>query len=72
MDRTDLAGLLATVGIFLLTFGVAGSVPLETPMLGEVLGLSSRLSLRLSGAGVVILVSVAVVGSLLKEEDEAE
>lgn len=40
------------------------------PMLGEVLGLSTRLSLRLSGIGVAILIAVAVVGSYLKEDEE--
>ncbi|QLD87733.1 hypothetical protein HWV07_01255 [Natronomonas salina] len=69
MNREDLAGLVAALGIFLLAFGVAGSVSLETPMLGEVLGFSTRLSLRLSGTGAAILISVAVAGSLLKDDD---
>ena len=69
MNREDSAGLVAALGIFLLAFGVAGSVSLETPMFGEIFGLSTRLSLRLSGTGAAILISVAVVGSLLKDDD---
>lgn len=72
MDRADLAGAVASLGIFLLAFGVAGSVPLETPMLGEVLGLSTRLSLRLAGMGVAILILVLVGGSLLKGKQHNE
>lgn len=47
MDREDLAGLLAALGMFLLVFGVDGSVTLDTPIVGEVLGLSKSSSLKL-------------------------
>lgn len=72
MDRADFAGLVAAVGIFLLAFGVAGSVTLDTPMLGEILGLSTRLSLQLAGAGVTLLLLVTVFGSLVKRGAERE
>ncbi|WP_225335162.1 hypothetical protein [Halomicrobium urmianum] len=72
MDRQDAAGLLAALGIFLLAFGVGGSVPLDTPVFGELLGLSEALSFRLAGVGVVLLISVSVVGSLLKRLTDSD
>lgn len=72
MDRQDAAGLLAALGIFLLAFGVAGSVPLDTPVFGELIGLSEALSLRLAGAGVVLLLLVASVGSLLERSTDPD
>lgn len=66
VKRGDVAGLLAALGIFLRAFGVSGSVGLDMPMAGELLGLSATLSLRLATAGAILLILVAVVGSLLK------
>lgn len=69
MDRADFAGAIASVGIFLFAFGVGGSASLDTPVLGEVFGLSPELSFRIAGVGLVILLSVLVAGSYLKEDD---
>lgn len=69
MNREDIAGLLAAVGIFLLLFGVGGSVPLDTPIVGDLLGLSRELSFRLAGAGVLVLILVTVGGSIVKRTD---
>ncbi|WP_435101707.1 hypothetical protein [Halarchaeum sp. P4] len=69
MNREDLAGLLAALGICLLLFGVGGSATIDTPMVGELLGLSTTQSLRLAGAGMALLVGVAVVGTLLKRSE---
>ena len=70
MNRADLAGAIASLGIFLFAFGVGGSATLETPVLGEVFGLSRELSFRIAGIGLVILLSVVVVGSYLKDDDD--
>lgn len=69
MNRADIAGVLAGVGIFLLVFGVGGSVPLDTPIVGDLLGLPRELSFRLAGAGVLLLVLVAVGGTIVKRTD---
>lgn len=69
MDRADLAGAIASLGIFLFAFGVGGSASIDTPVLGEVFGLSAELSFRIAGVGLVILLSV-VVGSYLKADDD--
>ena len=68
MNDEDLPRFIAAIGIFLRASGVAGSVPLEAPTLGEAIDLPTRLSLQLSGTGAAILISVAVVGWLLKGE----
>lgn len=66
MDRQDAAGLLAALGVFLLAVGVGGSASLDTPVFGELIGLSEGLSFRLAGVGVALLISVSVVGSLVE------
>lgn len=65
MNRKDLAGLLAALGMVLLLLGIGGSVTLDTPIVGEVLGLSKSLSLKLAAVGALLLIAVATVGSLL-------
>ena len=68
MDRSDVGGLIAALGMVLLALGQTGGVNFsDHPQFGTYLGLSSSLSTSLSMLGLGLIIAVAIVGTALHE-----